>query len=239
VTRTDAADFAFASSKESALTASAIAVIARRSSTAAWARSVLSSSRIFASSATCASSSPSLNARKRSGLLTPKPPPPNVAWSSSPTVCGSRRSIETPGAQPAYAPQREPWRPCFHQCTMAGRIVPPLAGACRARRFQSRGHLYVEPEVREDFEWFQSDPRGPAVVLATEGHDLRIADLQPAFRRLVEGATLYTLQRNRYFRKGGELVTDLGPVAAFLAYASGREAETLGKPSELLFDAVA
>ncbi|HXF59676.1 MAG TPA: HAD hydrolase-like protein, partial [Candidatus Saccharimonadales bacterium] len=83
------------------------------------------------------------------------------------------------------------------------------------------------------------DPAGPAVVLATEGHDLRIADLQPAFRRLLEGGSLYALQRNRYFKKGVELVTDLGPVAAFLTYASGREAETLGKPSPLLFDALA
>src|SRR2546425_1070379 len=54
-----------------------------------------------------------------------------------------------------------------------------------------------------------------------------------------ERAAFYTLQRNRYFRKGGELVTDLGPVAAFLSYASGREAETLGKPSPLLFDSIA
>ena len=41
------------------------------------------------------------------------------------------------------------------------------------------------------------------------------------------------------FRKQGELVTDLGPVAAFLEYASGREAHNLGKPSALLFDALA
>ena len=106
-----------------------------------------------------------------------------------------------------------------------------------------RGHagglLYAESWAREDFAWFKEDPAGPAVLLATEGHDLRIADLQAAFRRLHEGAVLYTLQQNRYFRKGRELVTDLGPVAAFLAYASGREAENLGKPSALLFDSVA
>jgi ribonucleotide monophosphatase NagD (HAD superfamily) len=56
---------------------------------------------------------------------------------------------------------------------------------------------------------------------------------------LLGGATLYALQRNRYFKKGVELVTDLGPIAAFLTYASGREAETLGKPSRILFDALA
>jgi HAD superfamily hydrolase (TIGR01458 family) len=115
--------------------------------------------------------------------------------------------------------------------TVARRVLP--------ERGHARGILYVEPSAREDFAWFAPDTAGPAVVLATEGHDLRLVDLQPAFRRLLEGAAFYTLQRNRYFRKGGELVTDLGPVAAFLTYASGREVETLGKPSPLLFDSIA
>jgi len=114
---------------------------------------------------------------------------------------------------------------------VARRILPKCGHA--------RGLLHVEPAAREDFTWFVEDPAGPAVVLATEGHGLTIADLQPAFRRLLEGASLYALQRNRYFKKGDELVTDLGPIAAFLSYASGREAETLGKPSPLLFDALA
>jgi len=115
--------------------------------------------------------------------------------------------------------------------TVARRVLPG--------RGHARGLLHVEPAARSDFEWFQNDPTGMAVVLATEGHDLRIADLQPAFRMLLEGAAFYTLQRNRYFKKGGEMVTDLGPVAAFLSYASGREAETLGKPSPILFDSIA
>ena len=120
-------------------------------------------------------------------------------------------------------------------------LVTPLVVARRVlpERGHARGLLFVEPAAREDFSWFTEDPSGPAVVMATEGHDLTIADLQPAFRRLLEGAALYALQRNRYFRKGGALVTDLGPLAAFLSYASGREAETLGKPSPLLFDALA
>ena len=120
-------------------------------------------------------------------------------------------------------------------------LVTPAMVARRVlpARGHARGLLFVEPAAREDFAWFTEDPAGPAVVLATEGHDLRIADLQPAFRRLLEGGSLYALQRNRYFKKGVELVTDLGPIAAFLTYASGRVAETLGKPSPLLFDALA
>ena len=115
--------------------------------------------------------------------------------------------------------------------TVARRVLPA--------RGHDAGILLVEPSARADFEWFREDPTGPAVVLASESHSLRVADLQPAFRRLLDGAAFYALQRNRYFRKEGAFVTDVGPVAAFLGYASGREAETLGKPSPLLYDAIA
>ena len=119
-----------------------------------------------------------------------------------------------------------------------------LTPASVARRvLPSRGHdsgiLLVEPRARREWEWFRDEAEGPAVVLGTEGHALRVADLQPAFRRLLAGAHLYTLQRNRYFRRDDALVTDLGPLAAFFEYASLRVAENLGKPSPLLFDEVA
>ena len=115
--------------------------------------------------------------------------------------------------------------------TVAMRVLPA--------RGHDAGVLLVEPEAGVDFAWFREDPSGPAVVLATEAHGFRVADFQPAFRRLLEGASFYTLQRNRFFRKAGTLVTDLGPLAAFFTYASGREAETLGKPSRLLYAAIA
>lgn len=120
-------------------------------------------------------------------------------------------------------------------------LVTPATSARRIliARGHDSGLLLVEPGAREDYDWFREEPRGAAVVLATEGLGLSIRDLQPAFRRLLEGAAFYTLQRNRYFRRDSQLVTDLGPVAAFLGYASGREAETVGKPSPLLFDAIA
>ncbi len=111
------------------------------------------------------------------------------------------------------------------------------------RELPARGHdsgvLIADSGQREEYAWFREDAHGPAVLLATEAHGWRVADLQPAFRRLLEGAAFYALTRNRYFRKEGVLVTDVGGVAALLSYASGREAETLGKPSRLLFEAVA
>jgi HAD superfamily hydrolase (TIGR01458 family) len=119
-------------------------------------------------------------------------------------------------------------------------ITPAISARSVLRsRDQASGILLAESSAREDFGWFREDPAGRAVVVATEAHDLTIAELQPAFRLLLEGAAFYTLQRNRYFRQGEQLVTDLGPVEAFLGYAADRKAENLGKPSPLLFEALA
>lgn len=118
----------------------------------------------------------------------------------------------------------------FTPATTAHRVLAGPRGA---------GLLLADGPVREDLAWFREDPEGPSVLVATEGHDLRIRDLQPAFRRLLDGAELYALQRNRYFRREGELWTDVGPLAALLAYAADKEIQVFGKPSELLFDAIA
>jgi HAD superfamily hydrolase (TIGR01458 family) len=120
-------------------------------------------------------------------------------------------------------------------------LVTPVRTAQRVleARGEAAGLLLCEEAAHGDFAWFREDPQGPAVVLATEGHALRIADLQPAFRRLQEGAKFYALQKNRYYARRSGLVTDIGPVAAFLEYASGRTAENLGKPSPLLFESLA
>jgi HAD superfamily hydrolase (TIGR01458 family) len=125
--------------------------------------------------------------------------------------------------------------------TDPGELITPATAARRVltERGHDSGLLLVDDAARGDFGWFREDPAGKAVLLATEAHDLGIADLQPLFRLLLDGASLYTLQQNRYFRKGDELVTDLGPVAAFLGYASNREIANLGKPSRLLFESLA
>jgi HAD superfamily hydrolase (TIGR01458 family) len=114
---------------------------------------------------------------------------------------------------------------------VARRVLP--------ERGHDRGVLITDPGQREDYAWFREDPAGPTVLLATEAHQWRVGDLQPAFRRLLDGAAFYTLTRNRYYRVSGEFRIDLGGVAALLAYCGGREPETLGKPSALLFDAIA
>jgi len=118
----------------------------------------------------------------------------------------------------------------YTPATTAQRVLTGERGA---------GILLADGPVREDLAWFRESPEGKSVLVATEGHDLRVRDLQPAFRRLLDGAELYALQRNRYFARGGELWTDVGPLAALLAYAADEEIRVFGKPSTLLFDAIA
>lgn len=120
-------------------------------------------------------------------------------------------------------------------------LYTPSATARRVLQPDGRdaGVLLVDGPAAADFGWFRRDADGPTVLLGTEGHGLRVEELQPAFRRLLDGADLFALQRNRYFERKGELWTDVGPVAAFLAYAADCEVQVLGKPSRLLYEAIA
>ena len=123
-------------------------------------------------------------------------------------------------------------------------IFTPAALAHRvlAERGHDRGLLLADPGTAEDLAWFTEveDPaQARAVLLASECHDRRIADLQSAVRILRTGVPLYALQQNRVFHRQGRLWTDLGPVAAFLAHAAACRWESFGKPSRMAFEAAA
>ena len=60
--------------------------------------------------------------------------------------------------------------------------------------------------------------------------------LNRAFRRLMDGAELIALQKNRYWETAEGLSLDAGPFVAALEYATGREAEVIGKPSPAFFE---
>ena len=60
--------------------------------------------------------------------------------------------------------------------------------------------------------------------------------LNHAFRQLMGGADLITLQHNRYWKKPDGLVLGVGAYAAALEYASGVEPVVVGKPSRDFFE---
>ena len=96
--------------------------------------------------------------------------------------------------------------------------------------------LLVHPNLEPEFADL---PEGAnrAVVIGDAGDGFTYANMNHAFRTLIDGATLLALAKNRTFRGDDGLLTlDAGAFVAALEYASGSDAIVLGKPSPDFFD---
>lgn len=110
-----------------------------------------------------------------------------------------------------------------------------------ARRCAEAGYesvsLVVLDDLREDLEGLEE--RGDsvdAVIVGDLGDRWDYDVLNRAFRRLMDGADLIALQKNRYWETSEGLSLDAGPFVSALEYATGREAEVVGKPAPAFFD---
>jgi HAD superfamily hydrolase (TIGR01458 family) len=109
------------------------------------------------------------------------------------------------------------------------------------RRCEEAGYesvaLVVLDELLEDLEGLEErGDSADAVIVGDLGESWDYEVLNRAFRRLMDGAELIALQKNRYWEKAEGLSLDAGPFVASLEYATGREAEVMGKPSPAFFD---
>jgi phospholysine phosphohistidine inorganic pyrophosphate phosphatase len=97
--------------------------------------------------------------------------------------------------------------------------------------------LVVLDELREDLEGVpEGDGPVDAVIVGDLGDRWDYEVLNGAFRQLMDGAELIALQKNRYWETAEGLSLDAGPFVAALEYATGREAEVMGKPSAAFFE---
>ena len=111
------------------------------------------------------------------------------------------------------------------------------AGRLLRTRKLTRIHLAAVPELAEDFsdvELVEDDPE--AIVLGDLYRSFDWDRLNALFRMMQQGALLLALHKNRYCRREGDIALDLGPFVAALDYATGTNAEIVGKPSALFFD---
>jgi HAD superfamily hydrolase (TIGR01458 family) len=120
-------------------------------------------------------------------------------------------------------------------------LITPAALAvrhCRARR-HNRVALIMNDEVKRDFEELQ-ETDGPcdAVIMGDIGDAFGYDVLNRAFRRVMEGAELIALQKNRYWMRADGLSLDAGAFVATVEYATGREAYVVGKPAPEFFGEV-
>ncbi|SPH17078.1 Sugar-phosphatase AraL [Defluviimonas aquaemixtae] len=119
-------------------------------------------------------------------------------------------------------------------------LFTPAAAACDwLARHGHAPHLLIHPNLAEDFA--DCAGTGPeAVVLGDAGRFFTYEALNAAFRALSRGAPFLALAANRVFRDAdGELSLDAGAFVAALEFASGAEAQILGKPSLDFFAAAA
>src|SRR5215210_6956111 len=104
-----------------------------------------------------------------------------------------------------------------------------------------RGHScypLVSETLFEDLDGLQFTSVSPEYVLVVDlGEDFTYVRLDAAFRRLMGGAELVALQKNRYWEKEDGLSLDAGPFVAALEYASGKVATVVGKPERAFFEA--
>mgnify|MGYP000281703014 CR=1 FL=1 len=115
-------------------------------------------------------------------------------------------------------------------------VLTPAAMAvryCREKGF-SKVNLMVARSLREDLEEIDvvgTDEKADAIVLGDLGPMFSAETLSHAFRQMMDGAELITLQHNRYWKREDGLVLDVGAFAAALEYAAETEAVVVGKPS--------
>ena len=121
-------------------------------------------------------------------------------------------------------------------------VLTPAAMAvshCEEHGYESVAML-VSEKLREDLaalKELKSGERADAIVLGDLGDGFTPEVLNVAFRQLMDGAELVSLQHNRYWRRKDGLALDVGAYAAALEFASGREGVVVGKPAEAFFKA--
>ncbi|HEV8702963.1 MAG TPA: HAD-IIA family hydrolase [Candidatus Polarisedimenticolia bacterium] len=103
---------------------------------------------------------------------------------------------------------------------------------------RTRAALLVPPGAREDFAGVTDDETRPDwIVLGDLGRGFTFEVLNRAYHGLRGGARLIALHKNRVWNNGVDgVVLDAGPYVAALEYASGVEAELVGKPSRRFFE---
>lgn len=115
-------------------------------------------------------------------------------------------------------------------------VTAPISARQYLRARDLRPYLLVHPDLMPEFADLDTEPPN-AVLLGDAGRAFDYEHLNRAFRLLLDGVPLLALGRNRYFKEDGGLSLDAGPFVAALEYAAGVEAEIIGKPAPMFYEA--
>jgi HAD superfamily hydrolase (TIGR01458 family) len=119
-------------------------------------------------------------------------------------------------------------------------FTPAIAAAERIRAEKdNRCFLLTRPDVRRDFEEAGiplAEEEVDFVVVGDAESDFTFDRLNRAFRLVMDGAEIIALEKDRYWMGADGLCLSAGPFVCALEYATGTQAEVVGKPSLDFFD---
>lgn len=136
----------------------------------------------------------------------------------------------------------EDWLEGFGIAATADEVfTPPLAAVAWlvARDIERIAVCLPEHALVEFSDFDVTDDAPEAVVIGDLGAGWDFATMNRVFRWLLDGAAFVALHRNRYWKTAEGLTLDVGAFVAAFEYASGRQAELVGKPSAAMFEAAA
>ncbi len=118
-------------------------------------------------------------------------------------------------------------------------VTPAVAAAGLARqRGWSRAFLVTAEGAKEDLSGagiVACEDACDCVMVGDCGEGFTYATLNRAFRLAIGGVPVLALEKDRYFRDTDGLSLSAGPFVAALEYATGRNAELVGKPGPSYF----
>lgn len=119
-------------------------------------------------------------------------------------------------------------------------FTPPIAAVAYMKNTgRYRFHLIVTGDVDRDFpQDNRNDPAKGAdfIIMGDAGDEFTYANMNVAFRDLMNGAELVALERDRYWMAPDGLSLSAGPFVTALEFATGKKAILMGKPSRAFFD---
>ena len=116
-------------------------------------------------------------------------------------------------------------------------FTAPVAASLMLRRHpEARCWVVTRGDSIQEFQGLRLDEDQPDyVVLGDLMEGFTFDLLNRVFRKLMDGAELIAMQKNRYWLTRGKLTLDMGPFVAALEFATGRNVRVVGKPSREFF----
>lgn len=116
-------------------------------------------------------------------------------------------------------------------------LSAPQAALIYLRQFNNPScHLLLAEDVKQDFsEIEQSASQADYIIIGDIGKQWNYSLLDQVFNRLIEGAELIAMHKNRFWQTETGLQMDIGGFITALEYASDKKAVLIGKPSPDFF----